>query len=80
MVASFGNMFDDRNLGNDWGHNPDPAERARYDVLFALLRRLVKDEPVVVPTRNAGSAEPKIKIPLNRPGRRGTPPPRHGGT
>ena len=45
MVASFGNMFNDKNLGNDWAHNPDPAQRARYDLLFALLRRLVQDEP-----------------------------------
>ncbi len=27
MVVSFGNMFNDKNLGNDWSHNPDPAER-----------------------------------------------------
>ena len=79
MVASFGNMFNDKNLGNDWWHNPDPAERARYDLLFALLRRLVKDEPIVVPTRNASLTEPKLKIPLSRPGRRGTPPRRSGG-
>ena len=78
MVASFGNMFNDKNLGNDAWHNPDPAERARYDVLFALLRRLVKDEPIAVPMRNAPSAEPKITVPLNRPGRH-APPPRHGG-
>ena len=23
MVASFGNMFNDKNLGNDWWHDPD---------------------------------------------------------
>ena len=78
MVASFGNMFNDKNLGNDWSHNPDPAERVRYDLFFAIMRRLVKDEPIIVPTRNAGAAEPKIKVPLNRPGRRDAAPQRHG--
>ena len=73
MIASFGSMFNDKNLGNDWSQNPGPAERAHYDVLFALLRRLVKDEPIVVPTRSAGPAEPKIKVPLNRPRRRAAP-------
>ena len=71
MVASFGNMFNDKNLGNDWSHDPDPAERARYDVLFALLRRLVKDEPIVVPTRIAPARRSRrSRSPLNRPGRR----------
>jgi hypothetical protein len=79
MVASFGNMFSDRNLGTDWAHDPDRAERARYDVLFALLRRLVKDEPLMIPTRADSSPEPKIKLPLTRPGRR-EPPRRGGGT
>ena len=80
MVAGFGNMFNDQNLGNSWGHDPNPAERARYDLFFALMRRLVKDEPIVVPTRNTAAAEPEIKIPLNRPVHRGAPPPRRGGT
>jgi len=79
MVASCGTMFNDKNLGNDWGHNPDPAERGRIDLLFALLRRLVRDEPIVVPTRMTGSTEPKIHIPLNRPGRRAVPTPRRSG-
>jgi len=79
MVASFGNMFNDKSLGIDQWHNPTAAERARYDVLFALLRRLVEDEPIVVPTRIASLPEPKIKVPLNRPGRRATAPPRSGG-
>ena len=81
MAASFGNMFNDRNLGNDWAHTPDHAERARYDVLFALLQRLVEDKPIVVPARSMKSTEPKISVPLNRPARRDTAPQRrHGGT
>jgi len=79
MAASFGNMFDDKHMGSYWSHDPDVTERTRYDVLFALMRRLVKDEPIVVPTRNAGAAEPKIRVPLNRPGRRDTAPQRRSG-
>ena len=72
MAVSFGNMFNDKNMGNDWWHDPDLAERARYDVLFALLQRLVKDKPIVVPARSMKSTEPKISVPLNRPARRDT--------
>ena len=35
LVASFGNMFNDGNLGKDPWHDPTPAQRAHYDVLFA---------------------------------------------
>ncbi len=80
MVCSFGNMFNDKGLGNDAWHDPDRAERARYDVLFALLRRLVQDEAMVLPARGAKAAEPKITVPLNRPPRRDTPPKRRSGT
>jgi hypothetical protein len=49
MVASFGTLFNDKSFGSDWSKDPTPEERTRYDVLFAILRRLVKDEPLVVP-------------------------------
>jgi hypothetical protein len=77
MVASFGNMFNDMNLGKDSWHDPNPVERVRYDVLFALLRRLVKDEPIVAPARSTKTTGPKISVPLNRPARPGTAPQRH---
>ncbi|MGO9115182.1 MAG: DUF4350 domain-containing protein [Thermoguttaceae bacterium] len=80
MVASFGNMFNDNHLGSTWWHDPDAVERPRYDLFFALMRRLVKDEPIVVPTRNVGPVEPKINIPLNRPARRGNAQPRRSRT
>jgi hypothetical protein len=79
LVASFGNMFNDGNLGKDPWHDPTPAQRAHYDVLFALLRRLLWDEPIVVPVRNAAPAGPKITVPLTRPLRGNTVPPRHSG-
>ena len=79
IVASFGNMFNDASLGNDPWHDPTPAERARYDVLFALLQHLVWGDQIVIPTRNAAPLEPKINVPLVRPLRGGTAPPRRGG-
>ena len=39
------------------------------------MRRLVEDKPIVLPARNAGTAEPKVNVPLNRPIRRETPQP-----
>ncbi len=80
MAISFGNMFNDKNLGNDCWHTPGPAERARYDVLFALLRRLVEDKPIVAPAKGMNPAEPKISVPLNNPARRDAAPERHRGT
>jgi hypothetical protein len=76
MVASFGNMFNDKSLGNDAAHDPSPAERARYDLLFALMQRLVVDKkPIVVPVRGAGLPEPKTTLPpVRRPAQ-----PRRGG-
>jgi len=77
MVVSFGTMFNDRNLGGDWSKDPTPDERTRFDVLFAILRRLVKDEPLVVPpmralpsstkTIRATPIRPKATLPLKLP-------------
>jgi hypothetical protein len=59
MVVSFGTMFNDLHMSGPWakanneiglwGKEPTPGERARYDVLFAILRRLVEDKPLTVP-------------------------------
>ena len=78
MVVGCGNLFNDKSLGNDSWHDPKPDERARYDVFFALMRRLVEDKPIDVPTRTARPAEPQIVPPLDLPGRRPAPP-RHAG-
>jgi hypothetical protein len=77
MVVSFGTMFNDRNMGGKWSKDPSPEERTRYDVLFALLRRLVKDEPLVVPAgrsapspskpRGPALVRPKPTLPLKLP-------------
>ena len=86
VVCSFGNMFNDKSLGFnpansdiDVWHDLDRAERARYDVLFALLRHLVYNEPIVLPERNVKEAEPRISVPLNRPPRATRRPSGAGG-
>jgi len=90
MVVSFGNMFTDRNMGMLWSHDPTAAERTRYDVLFAILRRLVKDEPLVVPPIRTDSpgAKPaktapaieKATVPLKLPPPKNTGFGRHGAS
>jgi hypothetical protein len=78
MVASFGSIFNDGNLGNYWWNDPTPAERTRYDVFFALLQRLVEDKPIAAPARSAKTTQPKISVPPNRPTHRDMGPQRHG--
>jgi hypothetical protein len=81
MVVSFGTMFNDRNMAGprpeakvqleDWAKDPTPEERTRFDVLFAILKRLVKDEPLVVPPARMPPAQPGTKSPsLVRPARK----------
>ncbi len=75
MVVSFGTLFNDKNFGGDWAKDPTPEERTRYDVLFAILRRLVKDEPLVVPPARMAPPQPSVKPPpLVRPARKNSPP------
>ena len=70
-VVSFGTLFNDKNFGGDWAKDPTPEERTRYDVLFAILQRLVKDEPLVVPpARMAPSQSGAKPPPLVRPARK----------
>jgi hypothetical protein len=67
MVVSFGNMFTDRNLANYWSVTPNPTERARYDLFFSLMQRLVEDKPIVVPNRTTTAPGPSIKPPPTKP-------------
>lgn len=85
MVASFGTMFDDHDMSGprpdaaikleDWAKDPTPEERTRYDVLFAILRRLVTDDPLVVPPARMTLSQPGAKRPsLVRPARKTSAP------
>jgi len=46
MAVGFASLFCDRNMGWSWSVQPDPATRARYDLLFSLVRALVTDRPL----------------------------------
>ena len=46
MVVGFGSLFNDRNMGGIWTIEPDSPTRARYDLLFALLRHLAEGKPL----------------------------------
>jgi hypothetical protein len=59
----------------DWAKDPTLEERTRFDVLFAILRRLVKDDPLVVPPARMAPSQPGTKSPsLVRPARKSPPP------
>lgn len=49
MVIGFGSLFNDHRMGMTWMLEPDAETRQRYDVLFALVGSLLRDEPVGPP-------------------------------
>jgi hypothetical protein len=69
MVVGFGALLNDANMGETWMRSPTPEIRQRYDVLFALLRLLVENEPVVpvnveqLPEPKDGPREGELKEP-----------------
>ena len=56
MAMGFGSSWNDAALGNDWSAMPDGATLVRYDALFAMLRLLVEDKPIVPPDRRKAEA------------------------
>jgi hypothetical protein len=42
MAVGLGNLFNDAHMGMQWWHYPSVTEKARYQVLFALLRDVVE--------------------------------------
>jgi hypothetical protein len=61
MAVGFGSLFNDARMGTEWSHKPNEQEMARYRVLFALVRALVEDRPVVVP--HLAPVQPEIPEP-----------------
>lgn len=49
MALGFGSLMNDNGLGGHWMAEAAPEMRLRSDVLFALVRSLVEDRPVVAP-------------------------------
>ena len=42
MAVGFGSLWNDTRMGETWQNEPDAAVKARYDVLFGLLRPLIE--------------------------------------
>ena len=49
MVVGFGSLLNDSNMGETWMRPPSTEVQQRYDVLFAVLRLLIDNEPVAPP-------------------------------
>ncbi len=60
MAVGFGSLWNDTRMGEHWMLEPDATVKARYDVLFALLRSLLDDKPLpaaMPPTPEKGPQE-----------------------
>jgi hypothetical protein len=49
MAIGFGYLFNDNHMGAEWIPQPNAETRAKYEVLYALVRALLNGGPVVVP-------------------------------
>jgi hypothetical protein len=49
MAVGFGSLWNDTNMGQTWMTDPDDALLQRFDILFAVLRAAINDQPLSVP-------------------------------
>ena len=59
LAVGFTSLFNDKLMGGEeqWMVEPDAAMRLRYETLYALVRLLVEDKPVV-PAPAGGEIRP----------------------
>ncbi len=59
LAVGFGSLWNDRGMGENWMTEPNDVERARYDLLFGLVRSLLEDKvaPTSAPPGEKGPAE-----------------------
>ena len=59
MAVGFSSLFIDKMMGGEeqWMVEPDAAMRLRYETLYALVRQLVEDKPIV-PAQASGEIPP----------------------
>lgn len=57
MAVGFGYLFNDTHMGTTWMLEPKPETRAKYEVLYALVRALLADQPLKAPKQSP--AEPQ---------------------
>ena len=46
MAVGFGSLWNDKRMGENWMLEPNATVKARYNVLFALLRSWLEDRPL----------------------------------
>ncbi|MEN6405393.1 MAG: DUF4350 domain-containing protein [Thermoguttaceae bacterium] len=66
MAIGFGSLWNDKRMGEHWMLEPDKATKARYDVLFALLRSWLDDRPL--PSSPKPKKKPAEDPPLQESG------------
>lgn len=66
MAITFGMLFNDASMGNDWSHYPNETELVRYQTFFALTRLLVEGKTIVPPTAPPKATGPKAPAPSSR--------------
>jgi hypothetical protein len=67
MAVGFGSLWNDKRMGEHWMMEPDAAAKARYDVLFALLRSLLDDKPLPTPPSQPVK-KPHPELPIKESG------------
>jgi hypothetical protein len=75
LAVGFGSLWNDTNMGEHWMPEPDATVRARYDVLYAILRPFVDGSEIVDLTQK--DDKPLKDARPNKEGRmrRAIPPP-----
>jgi hypothetical protein len=68
MAVGFGSLWNDKRMGESWMVEPDGAVKARYDLLFALLRSLLDDRPLPEFPPAPPAKKPPAELPLKESG------------
>jgi hypothetical protein len=69
MAIGFGSLWNDKRMGETWMMEPQPDVKARYDVLFSLLRPLIEGKPLpVVPLPPEKPTEKAPDLPMKESG------------
>jgi hypothetical protein len=65
MAVGFGSLWNDTRMGETWMLEPNAAVKARYNVLFGLLRTLLEGKP---PAAAPSPKKPAADLPLKESG------------
>ena len=68
MAVGFGSLWNDKRMGENWMLEPNATVKARYDLLFALLRSLLEDRPLPKFPPPPPPKKPQAELPLKESG------------